>query len=416
MKKTVPALLVALAALAGAPVRAAEPIKIGFSMALTGGFAGSGTQALLAMKIWESDINEKGGLLGRPVQLIYYDDQSNPANVPGIYTKLLDVDKVDLVVSPYGTVLTAPAMPVVIAHGMAITSLVALNINARFHYDRYFSVTPLGPNPVIAFSKGLIDNVLMKQNPPPKTIALVAADQEFSKNNVDGARQNAEAAGLKVVYDKAYPPSQTDFTPIIRAVQATGADVFYAASYPPDSVGLIRAAREIGYTPKVFGGSMVGLQITTLQMQLGPLLNGVVTFNAWAPVKTLEFPGVMDMLKKYQAQAKGQNVDPLGYFLAPAAYAYIQLMGEAVEGAQTLDQAKLAQYMHTHTFDTAFGKFEFGPDGETTDKDVRQIEVQYHDISGNDMMQFSDPAKLTILDPPAYKTGALIYPYAKALK
>jgi branched-chain amino acid transport system substrate-binding protein len=403
------------AGLAAPAARAADPIRIGFSMPLTGGFAVSGKQALVAMKLWEEDINAKGGLLGRPVELKYYDDQSNPANVPGIYTKLLDIDHVELVVSPYGTVLTAPAMPVVIAHNMVITSLVSLNINERFHYPRYFSVTALGQHPVEAFSKGLI-HVLMQQNPAPKSIAIAAADQEFSKNNAEGARKNAENAGLKIVYDKTYPPSTTDFGPVIRAAQATDADIFYAASYPPDSVGLVRAAHEIGYKPKVFGGAMVGLQVTNIQMQLGPLLNGVVSFAAWEPVSTLAFPGVFDMLKRYQAVAKGEGVDPLGYFLAPAAYSYVQLLGEAVEQAKTLDQAKLADYIHSHKFTTVFGDFEFGPNGETTDNDIRQMQVQYHDIAGNDMMQFSDPKKMTILDPPKYKTGNMIYPYADALK
>ncbi len=409
------ALATAATAAAAPSASAADPIRIGFSMPLTGGFAVSGKQALLAMKIWEENTNAKGGLLGRKVELRYYDDQSNPANVPGIYTKLLDVDKVELVVSPYGTVLTAPAMPVVMAHNMVFTSLVSLNINKQFHYPRYFSVTPLGPNPTIAFSKGLME-VLARQNPKPQTMAIAAADQEFSKNNADGARKNAEAVGLKIVYDKTYPPSTTDFSPVIRAAQATNADIFYAASYPPDSVGLIRAAHEAGYTPKVFGGGMVGLQITGLQMQLGPLLNGVVSFASWLPVKTLEFPGVLAMLKVDQSRAGAEGVDPLGYFLAPAAYSYIQLLGEAVEQAKTLDQAKLADYIHTHKFTTVYGDFEFGEDGETTDKAARQIQVQYHDITGNDLSQFNDPAKLTILDPPEFKTGDLIYPYAKALK
>ncbi len=405
--------LVLLAAALARPAGAADPIRIGFCMSLTGGFAVSGKQALVAMKIWEEDINATGGLLGRPVQLDYYDDQSNPGNAPAIYTKLLDVDKVDLVVGPYGTVMTAPAMPVIMAHNMAVTSLVALNINERFHYPRYFSVSPLGGDPVIAFSKGMF-NVMAEQTPKPATVAIVAADQEFSKNNAEGARKNAEEAGLKIVYDKTYPPSTTDFAPVIRAVQATDADIFYAASYPPDSVGLVRAAREIGYQPKAFGGSMVGLQITNIQMQLGPMLNGVYTFAAWLPVKTLMFPGVMDMLKKYQARAKGEGVDPLGYFLAPAAYAYIQLLGEAVEEAKTLDQEKLAAYIHSHKFSTVFGDFEFGENGETTDTDIRQMQVQYHDIAGSDMMQFSDPKHVTLLDPPKYKTGEMIYPYAKA--
>src|SRR6202142_3097667 len=108
----VAALLLALVLLPAA--RAADPLRIGFSMALTGGLAPNGKSALLAMQIWEKDVNAKGGILGRPVQLIYYDDQSQPSTVPGIYTKLLDVNKVDLVVGPYATAQIAPAMPIVI--------------------------------------------------------------------------------------------------------------------------------------------------------------------------------------------------------------------------------------------------------------------------------------------------------------
>src|SRR3954467_4636705 len=94
-----------------------QPIRIGFSMAMTGGLGPNGKSALLAQKIWEEDINAKGGLLGRPVKLIYYDDQTNPATVPGIYTKLLDIDKVDLIIGGYGTNMLAPAMPVVMQRG-----------------------------------------------------------------------------------------------------------------------------------------------------------------------------------------------------------------------------------------------------------------------------------------------------------
>src|SRR5437763_400038 len=108
---------------AALPARAADPIKIGTGMALTGGLAANGKAAILAMKIWEEETNAKGGLLGRPVQLIYYDDQSNPSTVPGIFTKLLDVDKVDLICGDYGTNLLAPAMPVVIQHNMTFFSL-----------------------------------------------------------------------------------------------------------------------------------------------------------------------------------------------------------------------------------------------------------------------------------------------------
>src|SRR5262245_28988893 len=94
----------------------AKPLTIGFGMALTGGLAPNGKGALLAMQIWEEEVNARGGILGRPVKLIYYDDQSNPSTVPSLYTKILDVDKVDIVVSGYGTNMIAPAMPIVMQH------------------------------------------------------------------------------------------------------------------------------------------------------------------------------------------------------------------------------------------------------------------------------------------------------------
>ncbi len=200
-----------LAAPATRPAGAAEPIRIGFGMALTGGLAANGKSALVAMQIWRDDVNAKGGLLGRPVELLFYDDQSNPSTVPGIYTKLLDVDKVDLVVGGYATNMIAPAMPVVIQHNMAFISLLGLAVNSEFHYPKYFAMIPTGPDPKVAFSKGFFD-VAAAQEPKPKTIAIVGADAEFARNAADGARQNAKAAGLQIVYDKTYPPSSVDST------------------------------------------------------------------------------------------------------------------------------------------------------------------------------------------------------------
>src|SRR5690349_12927753 len=189
------------------PAQAADPIKIGTGMALTGGLAASGKAAILAMKIWEEETNAKGRLLGRPVQLIYYDDQSNPATVPGIFTKLLDVDKVDLVCGDYGTNLLAPAMPVVIQHKMTFFALFGLDVNREFQYPRYFAMQPAGgADPPVSFSKGFFE-VAAAQNPKPKTLAIIAGDAEFPRNAAEGARKNAKEAGLQIVYDKTYPPT-----------------------------------------------------------------------------------------------------------------------------------------------------------------------------------------------------------------
>jgi branched-chain amino acid transport system substrate-binding protein len=129
-----PALVAGLVvSMTAAPTAAVKPIKIGFGMGLTGGLAASGKAAVLGMKIWKDETNARGGLLGRPVKLIYYDDQSNPATVPGIFTKLLDVDKADLVAGDYGANLLAPAMPVIIAHKMTFLGLFGLDVNHEFH-------------------------------------------------------------------------------------------------------------------------------------------------------------------------------------------------------------------------------------------------------------------------------------------
>ncbi|HMC59685.1 MAG TPA: ABC transporter substrate-binding protein, partial [Candidatus Solibacter sp.] len=221
---------------AAPPARAVDPITIGFGMALTGGLAPNGKAALLAMQIWEEETNAKGGLLGRPVKLIFYDDQSNPSTVPGIYTKLLDVDKVDLVIGGYATNMIAPALPVIMQHKRTFLGLLALAVNSEFNYPNYFSISPTGgPKPKQSFSKGFFE-VAMAQNPKPTTIALVGADAEFSRNAVDGARALAKRSGYKIVYDNTYPPTTSDYSPIIRAIQATNPDIVFVGSYPPDTV------------------------------------------------------------------------------------------------------------------------------------------------------------------------------------
>ena len=406
------AVLVAIGvAISPAQAQSGQPIKIGFSMALTGPLAGAGKGALLAMKVLEDDINKKGGLLGRPVKLIYYDDKSAPAEVPGIYTKLLEVDKVDLIMGPYATTQIAPAIPVAMGKNKLIISLFGTAVNHDFKYARYFSMIPTGPNPKPAFTQGFFD-IAMQQNPKPQTIAIVAADAEFGRNVMDGARENAKVAGLKIVYDRTYPPSTTDFAPIVRAIQAANPDIVVICSYPLDSVGMVRAVNEIGYKPKMIGGGMVGLQFTAIKMQLGPLLNGFVNYDTWLPVKTMQYPGVLEVVAKYQARAAAEGVDPLGYYLPPWAYAYLQVLEQAVTATKSLDDAKLADYIGKNTIKTVIGDVKFGPGGEWTEAKMPQI--QFQNVKGNTLDEFKDMSKTPVLTPNSVKTGDVIYPYEKA--
>jgi branched-chain amino acid transport system substrate-binding protein len=404
--------VVAAAALAGnAAAQSGEPIKIGFSMAMTGGLAPNGKSALLADKIWEEDVNAKGGLLGRPVKLVYYDDQSNPSTVPGIYTKLLDVDKVNLVIGAYATAMIAPAMPVVVAKKKVFITLLGLAVNSEFQYPNYFAMIPSGPNPKEAFTEGFFESA-MAQDPKPTTVALVAADQEFSRNACDGARANAAKAKLKITYDRTYPPSTTDYSPIVRAIAATSPDLVVVCSYPPDSVGIVKAVNEIGFRPKQIGGAMVGLQATALKAQLGPMLNGFVNYDMWLPVPKMQFEGVNELIKKYQAHAQAEGVDPLGYYMAPWAYAQLQVLQEAVEGTKSLDDNKLADYIRANTFKTVLGDVKFGKGGEWDHP--RMLQVQFHDVKANDIEQFRTMGTQTVVSPAEYKSGDVVYPYEKA--
>jgi branched-chain amino acid transport system substrate-binding protein len=391
--------------------RAQEPIRIGFSMALTGGLAGAGKPALIAMEIWRDDVNAAGGLLGRPVELVYYDDQTQPANVPKIYTKLLNVDNVDLVVSGYGTNLIAPAMPIIMREGMVFPSLFGLAANEQFNYDRYFQIMPAGPEPKLDWSRGFIQ---LAKDQGLETIALVGADAEFAQNAVDGARTNAQEAGLEIVYDESYPPNTADFTPIVRAIQATNPDVVFVGSYPPDSAGMVRAANELDLQTKLFGGGMVGLQYATLETSLGPMLNGIVNYDFWVPEPTLDFPGIQEFLTKYQERAADQGVDPLGYYLPPFAYAYLQVLGDAIEAVGSLDQAAIADYIRDNSFDTVVGEVKFGPNGEWATS--RVLMVQFQNIEGNDLEQFTQAGTRVVLLPEEWKSGEFIFPYTDAKK
>jgi branched-chain amino acid transport system substrate-binding protein len=412
MNRVTPWLLAGLVALSLAfvsPLQAQQPpLRIGFGMSLTGPLAGNGKAALISMQIWAEDVNARGGLLGRKVELVYYDDQTNPSTVPSIYNKLLDVDKVDLLVSGYGTNVIAPAMPIVMQRNMTFMALFGLNVNSKFSYDRYFQIMPAGPEPAIGWTQGFFD-VAMGLAPKPQTIALVGADAEYPALALEGARAQVKRTGLKVVYDKTYPPNTVDFSPVVRAIQATNPDLVFVASYPPDSAGMVRAANEVGLKTRMFGGGMVGPQFAALKTQLGPLLNGIVDYEAYAPDVAGKFPFLEQFLVKYQGRAIKEGVDPLGFYLPPYAYAMMQVLEQSIKAVGGLDQAKLAEYMHSYEFDTYVGKVRFAKNGEWAIP--RMLTVQYHGITANELEQWMKPGHVTVLAPASYATGAVKTPY-----
>lgn len=249
----------------------------------------------------------------------------------------------------------------------------------------------------------------MALDPKPTTIALVGADAEYSHLALAGARENAKKHGLKIVYDRTYPPATIDFLPIIRGMKATNPDIVFLASYPPDSAGLIRAAHEVGIKARMFGGGTIGPQFAALKTQLGPLLNNVISYDLYAPEPTMNFPGTEDFLRRYRERAGAAGVDPLGLYIPPFAYAQMQILEAAINAVGSLDEGKLADYMHKATFSTVVGDVKFAENGEWAEP--RLLLVQYQGIVGNDVEQFKQPGKQVIIYPPRFKSGEMKVPF-----
>jgi branched-chain amino acid transport system substrate-binding protein len=405
-----------LGAVGGVAVAAALPrqaraqqktVKIGMSMPQTGPLGGGGQAALVALKMWVDDVNQKGGLLGRQVEFIYYDDQSSAANSPGIYTKLLDVDKVDLLIAPYGTVPTSPILPMVKQRGKLLMGNFSFQVNHAVQHDMWFNNSPW--NDASSWSDGFFK---AGQKAGAKTVAILAADNDFAQNLANGARALAKKAGIKAVYDQNYPPNNTDFSGLIRAIRAAKPDMVFCMSYPPESVGIIRAVNEIGVGPQVqvFGGGMVGLQFTPIMGTLGSLLNGVTNYNSYVP--GMKYPGIEDFLQRYAKKAAEAKVDPLGFYLPPFNYAIGQILEQAIGATKTLDDRKLAAWLHGHEVKTIVGPIRWGKDGEWAH--ARVVQAQFRGIVDKDVEQFRQQGKQVVIYPDAYKTGEIVTPFEKA--
>ena len=385
------------------------PVKIGMSMPLTGGLGAGGQAALIGLRLWVDDINAKGGLLGRKVELLVFDDQSNGANTPGIYTKLIDVDKVDLLIAPYGTNPTAPIIPMVKERGLLLMGNFSFQVNAKVQHDMWFNNAPWGD--AKSWSEGFLE---LGKRSGAKSVAIFAAEGEFQQNLANGARELIKTSGLTVAYDQNYPGNNTDFSSIIRAVRASKAEAVFVACYPNESVAIMRSVNEIGLGPQVqvFGGGMVGLGFGPVMHGLGSLLNGVLNFNSYVP--GMKYPGIEDFLKRYSERALEAKVDRLGYYLPPYNYAIGQMIEQAVNATKSLDHKRLADYLRKNEMKTIVGPISFDKNGERAKPAL--VQAQFRNIKDNDWDQFKAPGKQVVVWPNAEKQGDVITPFDRARK
>lgn len=387
------------------------PLRIGYCLSLSGALASNGKTARLAHQIWQENVNANGGLLGRPVEFLCLDDQTNPKLVTDLYQSLLDVEKVDIVVGGYGDNSVAPAMPLIMERKRFFLGLMALAVNAKFNYPQYFVMIPTGPHPHLALTEAFFQ-IAGQQNPKPETVAILVADAPFSQSPAQGAKDNLARQGMRVVFEGKYPLSTTDFTSYMEDLKRINPEVLFFCSYINDSIGLVKAMNVAGLSPKLVGGAMIGPQNGVAKAELGALLNGLVNYDYWLPVPSLMNPQIQSLIATYQSRAETAGADPLGYYVAPLAYAQLQVLEQAIRAVGSTDDAALSHHTRKATFDTVVGTVTFGEGGGWARP--RVLTVQFQNIERNNISEFKRPNSQAVVYPPETASASLIYPYAKA--
>lgn len=349
-----------------------KPIVIGGTLGLTGSFAEPSTNYKLVYDRWLKEVNAKGGLLGRPVKMIIYNDESTPTVAQSLYNRLLDHDQVDLVLAPFSTFVGGAIVPIVLSHQKLLFNggFVGINIFRHAKGSIIGSYTYQEPD----YTRGLFDLIKgLPKSKRPKRVAIFTAQNPFplvvrdGVGGVGGAVNFAKAVGATVVVNEQYPPHTTDFTALVQKAKAAHADMLLELGLPNDSFQVVRTVKQQGYKPAVF--CTCGSQITTLAAwpKLGSAADGV--FGTTASWPTQGFKGLDELAKAFKA--RGENTLPT---YAIVGYAILQVLQQAVEGAHTLDQNKLKAYIYSHEFKTAAGNFRYQKDGTPV---FSQVVLQY---------------------------------------
>jgi branched-chain amino acid transport system substrate-binding protein len=340
------------------------PITIGGTLGLTGALSVTSIEYQAVYNYWAKQVNASGGLLGRKVKLNILNDNSTPATAQAEYQTLITKDNVDLLLAPYATFMGVPVVPMAKADDKIL-------FNGGFVGQQYFnedqgymvgSYTYQEPN----YTKGVFSAISgMPAASRPTKVAILTNDNPFTIVDRDGyqgqggAIKFAKQAGMKVVYSETYSGTTTDFTSAVQRAKASGADLFLVLGLPDDEDSILKTMHVLNYTPKLT--CVCGSQASTLPNwgQLGSVTNGVVgTTVAWP---SQNFPGSAALVKF--SQSRHESVVPSYDY---TAYAILQVIQQAVEGAKTLNQDAMKKYIYSHTFQTAVGPIKFNASNGTT--------------------------------------------------
>ncbi len=343
-------LLLALWAPAPPAMSAEGPIRIGASLSLSGTYASLGQNQRRGYELCAKDVNARGGVLGRRIEFVLYDDQSDPSTGVRLYEKLISQDKVDVLLGPYSSPITEAVANVNEKYMMPMVAPQASTTSIFRKGRKYiFMVT----SPAEVYLEGLID-LAVRQG--LKTVALVNEDTLFPKATVDGTIALAKKRGLRVVFVEAYPKGNTDFSAILTKVRAANPDVLGAATYFDDAVAITRQMKELNVNPKMFGVT-VGGDLPTFYQLLGKNAEFIYGATQWEPV--LPYPGIRRFVTDYYKDYPGAD---LSYHSA-GGYGGCQVLVEAIRRAGSLDREKLREAILTLEMTTVYGAYKVDKDG-----------------------------------------------------
>jgi branched-chain amino acid transport system substrate-binding protein len=362
---------------------AQTPIKIGASMSVTGTYAKPGTYQKQGYDVCIDELNAKGGLLGRKVELVIYDDQSQPATAVRLYEKLITEDKVDAVMGPYSSAVSEAVANVTEKYKKVMVAPLAATTSIFKKGRKYIFMVI---TPAESYLEGLVD---MAAKRGLKTVAIINEDTLFPKASATGTAEAAKKRGMQVVLQEAYPKGNTDFSALLVKIKAVNPDVIAAGTYFDDAVAITRQMKELNVNPKMFGLT-VGGDLPEFYDLLKQNAEYVYGSTQWD--ETLPYPGQKEFLAAYKK--KFANQEP-SYHTA-AGYAGCLIYAEAVKRAGTLDADKVREQLLKLEIRTAFGDYKVDADGfQTAHKMV--------------MLQWQD-GKRVVVWPDDLASGKMRYP------
>ena len=335
---------------------AKAPIKIGISLPITGDFSEPGTAALKGYRVWQTYVNSHGGLLGRKVNLVVKDDQSDQNTIVNDYNALINSNKVDLLLGTFSSLLNLPASAVAEKAKMVYVEPAggAPDMFDRgFHY-LFFAQEATAPHQADLFARWVAG---LPASQRPKTAAYPSQDDPFAKPVIDGIRQKLEAAGVKTVYQTTYAPTTTDFDTIASAIKSSGAELVAEGAVFDDGVGLIRSMKKVGYSPKVLFETSAPSEGDQFSKGVG-LANtdGIFYTVSWSPEATYSVN--KKFVQTYRKRYGGVPPED-----AADAFATAQVLQKAVEAVGKIDQAAIADWLHSHGVETILGKLSWDAKG-----------------------------------------------------